>query len=66
MVMLQAASTRHMKMNQADNKELRIECCPAEKMSVDFFTKPTQGKLFKWQQNMIVGTIDSVETVDLN
>ena len=55
-----------MKMDQADNKELRIECCPAEKMSVDFFTKPTQGKLFKWQQNMIVGTIDSVETVDLN
>ena len=37
-------------------KEVRIVCCPTDKMIADRTTKPTQGTAFKVHRNTIMGT----------
>ena len=67
--------TRHMKIryffikDQVDSKEIRVEYCPTKEMLGDFFTKPTQGRLFQWQRDHIMGLDDCSEYysgVDIN
>ena len=38
-----------------EKKELKIIYCPAEKMIADCSTKPTQGTLFEYQRDTILG-----------
>ena len=59
--------TRHMKIryffvkDQIDSKEIRVEYCPTKRMLGDFFTKPTQGRLFQWQRDQIMGLDEDSE-----
>ena len=45
-------------VDKVANKELRIIYCPTEKMIADYSTKPTQGALFVYQRNTILGIKD--------
>ena len=38
-----------------EKKELKIIYCPTEKMITDYSTKPTQGTLFEYQCDTILG-----------
>ena len=40
--------------DKVNRKEVRIEHCPTEDMTADFFTKPTQGSLFLRQRDLIM------------
>ena len=52
--------TRHMNLryfyikDRVDSGDIVIEYCPTEEMRGDFFTKPTQGKLFYKQRDWIM------------
>ena len=38
-----------------EKKELKTIYCPTEKMIADYSTKPTQGTLFEYQRDIILG-----------
>ena len=42
-------------VDKVENKELKIIYCPTEEMIADYSTKPTQGALFTYQRNVILG-----------
>ena len=48
--------------DSVDKEEIKIEYCPTEIMLADFFTKPSQGNLFRFFRDIIMGnkTIEAV------
>ena len=38
-----------------EKKYVKIACCPTENMVADYSAKPTQGSLFAFQGNVILG-----------
>lgn len=38
-----------------DKNFVKVECCPTHKMIADFFTKPLQGRLFRYFRDFILG-----------
>ena len=57
--------TRHMNIryffitDKVGNKEIRVEYCPMEEMTSDYFTKPLQGALFRKMQDRIMNCNDN-------
>jgi hypothetical protein len=55
--------TRHINIryyfitDRIENKEVRIEYCPTEKMMADFFTKPLQGQMFVIFRDFIMNVV---------
>ena len=55
--------TRHIDIryffmkDKVDKKEFTVKYCPTEQMVADFYTKPTQGSLFKLLSSVIMGEI---------
>ena len=41
--------------DEIEKKDAKIVCCPTEKMVADYSAKPTQGSLFAYQRNLILG-----------
>ena len=48
-------------VDKIDKKEVKVECCPIEKMIADCNSKPTQSSLFIYQRN-VVKRIDEKDT----
>ena len=44
--------------NWIKNEELKVFCCPTDKMVADFFTKPLQGRKFKKFRKIIMNIPD--------
>ena len=42
-------------VDKLNKKEVKIVCCPTDKMIADYSSKPTQGALFIFQRNTILG-----------
>ena len=42
-------------VDKLDKKEVKIMHCPTENMIADYSSKPTQGSLFEFQRNAILG-----------
>ena len=42
-------------VDKIGQKDVKMICCPTEKMIADCSTKPTQGSLFVCQRNLILG-----------
>ena len=49
-----------------DRKRVRIIYCPTGKMLGDFFTKPTQGELFRFFRNIIMGYISAHDVIGVD
>lgn len=49
--------------DRVDKKEIFICYCPTDIMLADFFTKPLQGRLFKFFRDIIMGGL-SIELID--
>ncbi len=55
--------TRHIEIryNYVDNQvakgDLRVVCCPTDKMIADFLTKPLQGKAFVKFWDLLMGAV---------
>ena len=47
--------------DRVDKGEMNIEYCPTYKMVADYFTKPIQGKAFKFMRDIIMGYKDVKE-----
>ena len=47
--------------DQIDKKEFSVKYCPTERMIADFYSKPTQGALFKNLSSVIMGEITLAE-----
>ena len=47
-----------------DRKEIKIEYCPTEQMLADYFTKPLNGRLFKYFRDIIMGYIPIRELIE--
>ena len=43
-------------VDKLEKKDVRMVCCPTDEMVTDYSTKPTQGTLFVFQRNLILGT----------
>jgi hypothetical protein len=60
-IMSSSEKTRHINIryffikDTIKREEIDLQYCPTESMVADFFTKPLQGKLFKYLRNMIMG-----------
>ena len=61
-------NTRHIEIRYffvTDNikrDKLSVEYCPTDTMLGDYFTKPTQGKKYKWQRNRIMNLTSEPNT----
>ena len=47
-----------------DRKEIKIEYCPTKQMLADYFTKPLNGRLFKYFRDIIMGYIPIRELIE--
>jgi hypothetical protein len=60
-IMSTSEKTRHINIryffikDTIKREKIDLQYCPTESMVADFFTKPLQGKLFKYLRNMIMG-----------
>ena len=41
--------------DRIDKKEIAVEYCPTHLMVADFFTKPLQGRMFKFFRDVVMG-----------
>jgi hypothetical protein len=60
-IMSSSEKTRHINIryffikDTIKREKIDLQHCPTESMVADFFTKPLQGKLFKYLRDMIMG-----------